>query len=41
MAQAKLNTPEMMNAICQLCMTIAHTTNGGAIMAPIEEPTLK
>ncbi|SAJ10028.1 Uncharacterised protein [Enterobacter cloacae] len=41
MAQAKLSTPEMMNAICQLCITIAHTTSGGAIIAPMEEPTLK
>ena len=40
-AQIKLNAPEMINAICQLCITIAHTTSGGAIIAPIEEPTLK
>lgn len=37
----KLSAPEIMNAICQLCMTGAQTTSGGAIIAPIEEPTLK
>lgn len=41
MAQIRLSTPVMMNAISQLCATMAHTTSGGASMPPIDEPTLK